>query len=107
VLSGLGRFDEVPHELVIALAEDGSGYTAEGDRKANVARELHAAILGVLPSGPPGWTTEEVHEELPEDNRPRRGDVSKALQAGAAAGSWRAAGEGKANDPRRFWRSEG
>src|SRR5262249_12416766 len=29
VLTGYGRFDEVPGELVIELAADGSGYTAE------------------------------------------------------------------------------
>jgi hypothetical protein len=104
VLTGLGRFDEVPDELVIALAEDGSGYTAEGDRKGIAAREVQALIMGVLPLDPPGWTVDEVHGELPEDGRPKRGEVSKALQAGAEAGSWWMSGAGKPYDPRRFWR---
>ncbi|HVL13288.1 MAG TPA: AAA family ATPase, partial [Gemmata sp.] len=104
VLSGLGRFDEVPDELVIALAEDGSGYTAEGDRKGLAARELCQLILDVLPPDPPGWSTDEVHEGMPKHNRPRRGEVGKALQTGAEAGSWRMAGAGKPNDPRRFWK---
>ena len=34
VLNGLGRFDDVPEEVVIALSEDGTEYAAEGDRKA-------------------------------------------------------------------------
>lgn len=104
VLRGLGRFDGVPEEVVITLKEDGTGYTAEGDRKAIAACELNAAILGVLPVAPPGMKADEVHAGLPESGRPRRGDVMTALRAGAGAGLWMTAGQGKPSDPRRFWR---
>jgi hypothetical protein len=103
VLSGLGRFDEVPEQLVITLNEDGSGYTAEGDRRALAARELAEAIRGTLPVGPPGTKADDVHKSLPEFGRPRRGDVMTALQKGAAAGQWTSGGTGKRGDPRRFW----
>jgi AAA domain len=106
VLSGLGRFEEVPEELVIELATDGSGYTAEGDRKAVAARELRVALLDVLPSEPPGDTATNIHSALPDGNRPARGEVMRALQAGADDGSWRREGFGKPRDPWRFWRPE-
>lgn len=104
VLSGLGRFDEVPDEIVMALSEDGEAYTAEGDRKAITARELRDALLTTLPCDPPGWTTDNVHDEMPKETRPKRGEVGKALQAGATAGEWNSAGTGTPRDPRRFWR---
>ena len=104
VLSGLGRFDEIPSEVVLVLAEDGSGYTATGDKKAEAAAELRTAILDALPTDPTkGATAEDVHNDLPEGLRPRRGDVAKALQAGASTGAWHGTGTGKRNDPRRFW----
>lgn len=104
VLSGMGRFDEIPSEIVIALAEDGTGYSAEGDRKAVRARELAEAIARALPGGPPGATADDIHAELPEDLKPKRGDVMKALRGGADAGTWQSTGTGKPRDPRRFWR---
>ena len=104
VLNGLGRFDEVPDELVISLNEDGSGYSAEGSRKDVVGRESADVLREYLPDGPPGVTADEVHKAMPDDNRPRRGDVMKALQSGSAVGSWQGAGTGKKGDPRKFWR---
>lgn len=104
VLSGLGRFDEVPDELVIALAEDGSGYTSEGDKKAVAARELSDAILDALPRTPPGATAEDVHEQMPDGARPKRSDLAKRLQSGASSGLWQGGGTGRKNDPKRFWK---
>jgi hypothetical protein len=103
VLNGLGRFDCIPSEIVIELAADGSGYTASGDRKAAAARDLYQRLRDTLPPDPPGLTAKDVHEELPKDDRPRRGDVSRELQKGANRGDWQTAGEGTSRDPRRFW----
>jgi hypothetical protein len=102
VLSGLGRFDEIPDELVIELNPDGSGYTAHGDRKAIAAVELNRALLGVLPHQSPGMKAEDVHSALPPDNRPCRGEVGKALQCGSGT-HWARTGTGKRGDPYRFW----
>lgn len=103
VLSGLGRFDEIPEEIVLELAADGSGYTACGDRKAVAARELREVIMGALPSDPPGLTAADVHGAISGDERPKRGDVGKALTAGIGR-DWLATGSGKKGDPYRFWR---
>jgi hypothetical protein len=103
VLSGLGRFDEIPEEVVIELKADGTGYTAEGDRKAVAMRDIQALIEEVLPPREPGLSAEEVHKALPSDTRPRRGDVMKALVAGAEQRRWRTAGTGKKLSPRLFW----
>jgi hypothetical protein len=105
VLSGLGRFDEVPDELVIALADDGTGYTAEGDRKELAARELADAILDVLPADRPGLRGDEVHEAMPKGDRPGLAKIGAALLSGAEAGRWQASGSGRKGDPRRYWRS--
>ena len=104
VLSGLGRFDEIPTEIVVMLAEDGSGYSASGDKKAEAAWELRTAILDTLTPEPTGAI--EIHALLPEAGRPRRGDVMKALRAGADAGLWTASGTGKPKDPWRFSKGE-
>jgi hypothetical protein len=104
VLTGLGRFDEIPDEIVLSLSPDGAGYTAEGDRKALADRELADAIRRCLPASPPGMKADEVHATLPESGRPRVGDVRKALLGGSALGSWQRTGSGKPpRDPWRFW----
>jgi AAA domain len=105
VLKGLGRFEEVPDELVIRLKEDGTGYASEGDRKALAARELAEAILAALPTGPPGATADVIHGDMDQDIRPARSKVGATLLAGAEAGHWQTAGSGRKGDPRRFWRS--
>jgi hypothetical protein len=102
VLSGLGRFDEIPDELVIELNADGSGYAAHGDRKAVAVQELNRALLEVLPDGPPGMKAEDAHKALPEDNRPCRGAVGRALHEGAGT-LWKKSGSGKKGDPWLFW----
>lgn len=103
VISGLGRFDEIPSEVVVALAEDGSGYTASGDKKAVAAREVHTAIQDVLPDDPPGMTTDEVLGAIPADSRRRKADVTKSLRYGADAGAWQRSGTGKKGSPFRYW----
>lgn len=104
VLFGLGRFDEVPGELVVELDADGTGYTVQGNRRAVAARDLADSVWDVLPSAPPGAKADDVHAAMPEAGRPRRGDVMRALQAGHADGRWRRGGSGRPHDPWRFWR---
>jgi hypothetical protein len=106
VLTGFGRFDDIPEEVVIELIAGGDDYTAEGDRRAVADEEATQAILEMLPLTPPGLTAEEVHEALPEAGRPRRSDVMRLLQAGAGRGRWGRSGAGKKGDPWRFHRTE-
>lgn len=105
VLSGLGRFDEIPRELVMELSDEGTEYVVTGDRKAVAARELAEIILATLPHGQPGWRADEIHAALPDDVRPKQAAVSKALHDGFEAGTWHRGASGKKGDPFRFWRS--
>jgi hypothetical protein len=106
VIRGLGRFDEVPSEIVAELLSDGTGYTSHGDRKALAESELVNAILAVLPNDPfVAMKAGEVHDAMDEDDRPRRGDVMRALRNGAEAGLWSMDGSGKSNSPFRFWKA--
>lgn len=105
VISGYGRFDSIPDEIVIALASDSSGYTAEGDKKAVAAQELVENILSVLPDAEPGISVDDVHAALPEGGRPRRGDVMKTLRGNGCGRLWRSSGSGKPKDPYRFWKA--
>lgn len=104
VLRGLGRFDEIPSEIVVTLQEDGSGYVAEGDRRLMQARELEAAVVEGLPSGPPGMTTEDLHALMPATDRPALAKLRETLIEGAAAGKWLTDGTGRKGNPRRFFR---
>ena len=103
VLTGYGRFDEIPDEIVITLNDAGTEYIAEGDSKAMKARELAKVILTVLPTSEPGYTKDEVEGALPTGVR--RADVISVLNSGANCGSWCSKGAGKKGDPKRFWKS--
>jgi hypothetical protein len=105
VLTGLGRFEEVPDEIVIRLNDDATAYTAEGDRKQTRSREMADAIRDALPGSPPGSTADEIHEDLPAGARPKKGDLRGILKAGAAVGNWQQTGTGKPAAPWRFWRA--
>ena len=105
VISGWGRFDDIPDEVVIELANDGLSYRAEGDRKAVAGRELHADLLFLLPTEPPGLTADELHDGLPEANRAKRATLVSALMGGVGT-EWQSSGTGKKGSPRRFYRSQ-
>lgn len=106
VLTGLGRFDEVPTEVVMELAVDGREYLVTGDGQDDPVRDLIAEIRDVLPASRPGLTAEEVHGQLRQPGRPKVAAVRSALRGGAEGGSWQSAGAGKPLDPWRFWRSD-
>lgn len=106
VINGLGRFDEIPVEVVIALADDGSGFVAEGDKKALAARELHEAILAALGVGEDNAATAEViHGSMAEEDRPKLRALMRALKDGAHRGHWKWSGEGKKGDPYKYWKN--
>ena len=94
-----------PRDIGDLFAEDGAYFT-EPFAKPWLGRE---AIVEnwIKNADQPGSTCDEIHGALPDDDRPRRGDVMKALTKRAAAGHWQSAGAGKPKDPRRFWRLEG
>jgi hypothetical protein len=104
VLSGWGRWDDTPAELVIELNEDGSGYVAEGNRAEVRTRDLAAILNEIIPQSPPGKTVKELLEAWPGDHGPDKTAFGKALKAGVESGCWARAGEGKKGDGYRYHR---
>jgi hypothetical protein len=105
VLTGYGRSEDTPEELVIGLAADGSGYTAKGSREEVAASGLKDAILNVLPHEKPGLTADEIRKALPEAVRARYKELLKELHRQVGA-EWRREGEGKKGSPYTFWATD-
>lgn len=101
VLSGYGRHDETPQELVIELTD--GGYVAHGDRESIQCRELGDIIATVLPPRRPGLNADQILEAWPEDTRPGRNRFFAALKAGVDCGAWQRSGSGKKGSPYLFW----
>lgn len=105
ILSGYGRHDETPQELVIELKE--GGYVALGDKDDIQGVETSIAILasGLLPGEPPGKTHKQIHAEWPENDQKRPGlnKLRDALREGAAKGSWKEEGDGKRGGSFTYW----
>jgi RecA-family ATPase len=99
---GFSRYEATPKEIVVELAEDGSGYTAHGDRKTAERAKLYERLLAILPDNEPGLTVEETAKEFGSD-KPQKIDLLAALRHGFEGGSFRRSGEGKRGKPYRFW----
>jgi hypothetical protein len=107
VLTGYGRFEETPTEVVVEWTRD--GYLSRGDRADASFDEVQQRCQAVLPVGPPGLTREEVQERLREDNEhmaPGLTRVGQALHAGAEKGLWVETGNGKRAHPYRYYLAE-
>jgi hypothetical protein len=102
VLTGYGRYDETPAELVVELAPD--GYVAQGDRQQVRSRDTVSVLLGVLPRTAPGLTAKQIEDAWPDGTSPRHQDLLNALHHGADSGVWVREGEGVRGDPYRFWK---
>jgi hypothetical protein len=101
LLTTYGRLPQT--ELVIELSEDGTVYTSRGDKSdANQSDRLEA-IEAILAHEPPGMSVDEVLEAL-EEPKPGKRTTAADLHRGVDLGRWRFAGEGKRNDPFRYWR---
>jgi hypothetical protein len=103
VLTGYGRDDETPDELVIELTEH--GYQAHGDRGEVGILDLLPVIAGMLPDAVPGWTRNEVYDNWPEGKgKPHTARLLEALHRGARMGAWSEDGDGRRGSPYRFFR---
>jgi hypothetical protein len=103
VLTGYGRWDATPAEVVVALQPDGKGYTAEGDRQHVAGKEITAAVSAILPVDPPGWTIQEIQDNWKPGSPPQRAKLLAALAQGTADGDWKREGTGKKNSAYTFW----
>ncbi len=107
VLSGWGRFDETPEELVIELTD--GGYIAHGKRSDLRQKQLLDILETILPPVSPGWGWQAIKEALDNalgDGGPGPSDqrLIDLLREGATECRWSQTGSGKRGDPYRFWR---
>jgi hypothetical protein len=102
ILTGYGRYDETPEELVIELTEEGT-YVGHGTRHQVNVKDLTNTIALLLPNEPPGDTIEVIVDKWPEDSKPGRQKLLESLRAGADRGDWRREGEGRRGSPFTFW----
>jgi hypothetical protein len=104
VLTGYGRWDDTPAELVIELRPDGSGYDAHGDKYQVAGQELRKVLWDFLQPDGEGKTVDEIREEWPEDVRPGRQRLFEELNSGFKASFYERAGEGVRGKPYRWFR---
>jgi len=103
VLTGYGRDDDTPDELVVELSD--LGYQVHGDRAEVSLMELLPVIAGMLPDESPGWTRNEIYDNWPEGKgKPNTNRLLEALHRGTANGSWVRDGDGRRGSPWRFYR---
>jgi len=103
VLTGYGRWDGVPEEVVCELLADKSGYVAHGDRQEVAEKDLRATIARLLPNEAPGKTVDQIHDDWPEEEAPRRSRIVDELTRRFDAGEWHREGEGKRGSPFTYW----
>ncbi|MBA4192233.1 MAG: hypothetical protein C0467_30050 [Planctomycetaceae bacterium] len=105
VLSGWGRFEETPEEMVVELTDD--GYIAHGDKQEVQRRTLLDVIRAILTTEEAGWDYDTVKIQLTEEmggESPTKATILAALERGFAEGWIRQTGEGKRGDPKRYHR---
>jgi hypothetical protein len=104
VLTGYGRWEETPAEVVVEWKPLGGGYRCLGAPADATRSARWQMIRGLLPSEPPGQTATDLFASWPAEKlKPGKRTLELDLQNGAAAGFWSMAGSGKKSDPLRFW----
>jgi hypothetical protein len=103
VITGYGRYDQTPAQLVIDLGEN--GYAAEGDRAEVRAGDVNTALAEVMPAEPPGRSVDEMLQEWPREAKPNRNELFAALRRGCEEERWSRTGGGKKGDPYRYHRN--
>src|SRR5262249_46435079 len=81
-IRGYSRYNCTPAEVVIELNEEGTDYSTHGTKEATQNDAIKQAILGTLPSEPPGQTVEEILAEWPDDDKPSHTNLYQVLKKG-------------------------
>jgi DNA repair protein RadA/Sms len=106
VLSGYGRYTEVPSEVVLDLTP--GGFIAVGTRQETRQRSVASVLASMLPTKPPGVTADDLLTEWPGDGaKPQRDILLGALKAGHERGDYGREGRGVKGSPHRYWMSQG
>src|SRR5262245_38828625 len=92
-LTAYSRFEETLAELVIELAEDGSGYDSLGSPSEVNRQDRWESIRDLLPGYEPGQTADELLAAWPEEARkPGLRTLREDLIQGVRLGRWRVTG---------------
>ena len=103
-LSGFGRYESTPKEMVIDLGED--GYTMLGEREDVNSADTETTIIECLPAEGDGLTFEQIHDVWPKQPKPGKTGLRATLNEGSETGKWERRGSGVKNSPHRFRRIE-
>jgi hypothetical protein len=103
VLTGYGRHDETPTELVVELTAN--GFESRGEKQDIHRRDIATVLKELLPTKPPGLSMKQIEECWPEDECPRNARMLDALHHGVDLGWWMREGEGVRGNPYTFWRA--
>ncbi len=102
VLTGYGRHDETPDELVVELGPRGF-VSCGGSREEVHGADIVLTIRGILPTVSPGLTADQILDLWPDETPPSRNRFFAVLSRGADDGTWLKEGEGKRGSPYTFW----
>ncbi len=103
VLTGFGRWDETPAELVIELDATAHTYYALGDRQTAALDDIRETIRAMLPRERPGHGYEDLRDAWPGDKPPTKSLLLEALRTGTDQGLWFRDGTGKKGSPFTHW----
>src|SRR5262249_6964779 len=101
-LTAYGRYEATLKELVVELAPDGSGYTAQGDKRAAERHRIAAKLSEILPMAAPGLEYGEISSEW-GDGAPTKKLLLDVLREGFETRSYGRTGEGKKGNPFRYF----
>jgi hypothetical protein len=102
VLTCYSRYAKTPDEVVVELKPDGMIYHVLGDRQEANEKQRVTTMLQILPDTPPGLTPDEIETKWPEP-KPSKRSIQAWLSNGVGR-TWDTTGEGKKNDPLRYFR---
>jgi hypothetical protein len=99
VLGVLSRFVD-NYEIVLERTPD--GYKAVGTPAEAKLEERDQTIHRILASALTPLSIAEVHAAWPDDPKPNRKTIERALREGEKGGCWKREGAGKSGDPYRY-----
>jgi AAA domain/Primase C terminal 1 (PriCT-1) len=99
VLTGYGRADDTPGEIVVELTD--AGYVHRGEREEVAAADLVPEVLDVLPLVPPGMTAGQAAGLLGQ----RAGRVAAAVTHAHESNLCRRTGAGTRGSPYMYYRT--
>lgn len=102
VITGYGRDEETPAEIIIELDAETSEYRGLGDQNEAKHAKIKITVCKLLPTEEPGMTFDEIKAKWPADRVPAKSVLLDALREGTDHGDWRRHGTGTKGYPYRY-----